>query len=63
MYRRIRTALSISESPLAMPILAGSGTIATAMNFSAGGFVNRGVTIAVFAILCAITYLCFVFGE
>ncbi|MFH0785427.1 MAG: MarC family protein [Pseudomonadota bacterium] len=56
-------ALSISVSPLAIPILAGPGTITTAMNFSAGGFVNMGVTIAVFALLCAITYLCFVFGE
>lgn len=56
-------ALSISVSPLAIPILPGPGTITTAMNFSAGGFVNMGVTIAVFALLCAITYLCFVLGE
>ncbi len=56
-------ALSVSVSPLAIPILAGPGTITTAMNFSAGGFGNMAVTIAVFALLCAITYLCFVFGE
>ncbi len=56
-------ALSVSVSPLAIPILAGPGMITTAMNFSAGGFVNMAVTIAVFAILCAITYVCFVFGE
>ncbi len=55
--------LSVSVSPLAIPILAGPGTITTAMNFSADGFVNMGVTISMFAILCAITYLCFVFGE
>jgi multiple antibiotic resistance protein len=55
--------LSISVSPLAIPILAGPGTITTAMNFSAGGFGNMAVTIAVFALLCAITYLCFIFGE
>jgi multiple antibiotic resistance protein len=55
--------LSVSVSPLAIPILAGPGTITTAMNFSAGGFGNMTVTIAVFALLCAITYLCFVFGE
>ncbi len=55
--------LSVSVSPLAIPILAGPGTITTAMNFSAGGFGNMAVTIAVFALLCAITYLCFVFGE
>ena len=55
--------LSVSVSPLAIPILAGPGTITTAMNFSVGGFGNMAVTIAVFALLCAITYLCFVFGE
>lgn len=55
--------LSVSVSPLAIPILAGPGTITTAMNFSAGGFGNMTVTIAMFALLCAITYLCFVFGE
>ncbi len=48
---------------LAIPILAGLGTITTAMNFSAGGFVNMGVTIAMFAILCTMTYVFFVFGE
>ena len=57
-------ALSIAVSPLAMPILAGPGTIATAMSYSAhGGLVNMLVTIAVFAVLCVITYICFVSGE
>lgn len=56
-------ALSIAVSPLAIPILAGPGTITTAMNFSSGGFPEMAVTIAMFAILSAITYLCFVFGE
>jgi len=57
-------ALSVAISPLAMPILAGPGTIATAMNFSAGGgFMQMIVTIAMFAILCIITYILFVSGE
>jgi len=57
-------ALSVAVSPLAMPILAGPGTIATAMNFSAGGgFMEMVVTIAMFAVLCAVTYILFVFGE
>ncbi len=57
-------ALSVAISPLAMPILAGPGTIATAMNFSArGGLVDMVVTIAMFAVLCVITYVFFVFGE
>ena len=56
-------ALGIAISPLATPILAGPGTIATAMNFSAsGGFMEMVVTIAMFAVLCVITYVLFVFG-
>jgi multiple antibiotic resistance protein len=57
-------ALGVAVSPLAMPILAGPGTIATAMNFSAGsGLMGVVVTIAMFAVLCAITYLLFIYGE
>jgi multiple antibiotic resistance protein len=57
-------ALSIAVTPLAVPILAGPGTIATAMNFaSAGGLVEAGITIAAFAVLCLITYFFFVYGE
>ena len=59
-----KAALSVAVSPLAMPILAGPGTIATAMSFSAvGGLLNVMVTIFAFAILCVITYVFFVFGE
>ncbi|NOZ13083.1 MAG: MarC family protein [Acidobacteria bacterium] len=57
-------ALSVAVSPLAMPILAGPGTIATAMSFSAGaGLPRMAITIAVFAVLCGITYVLFRFGE
>lgn len=57
-------ALGVAVSPLAMPILAGPGTIATAMSFSAdGGLGAMAVTIAAFAVLCAITYALFVGGE
>lgn len=57
-------ALGVAVSPLAMPILAGPGTIATAMNFSAqGGLIEMAVTIAAFAVLCVITYVFFIFGE
>lgn len=50
--------------PLAMPILAGPGTLATAMNFSArGGIGSMLVVIVTFGLLCALTYLVFVFGE
>jgi multiple antibiotic resistance protein len=57
-------ALSVAISPLGMPLLAGPGTIATAMNFSAGGGIAAMVvTISVFAVLCVITYFFFIFGK
>jgi len=56
--------LGVAVSPLAMPILAGPGTIATAMNFVAvRDFSHLAITIGVFALMCAITYLFFVTGE
>ncbi|MEC4686454.1 MAG: MarC family protein [Nitrospirota bacterium] len=56
--------LSIAVSPLAMPILAGPGTIATAMNYSAtGNILEIAITVASFAVLCGITYLFFIFGQ
>ena len=56
-------ALSVAISPLGTPLLAGPGTIATAMTFSAGGGIaSMLVTISVFAALCLITYFFFVFG-
>ena len=60
----LRTQLSVTVSPLAVPILAGPGTIATAMNFAAaGGDHELAVTALAFAVLCIITYFCFVFGQ
>lgn len=60
----MKAALSIAVTPLAMPILAGPGTIATAMNFaSAGSLTDMLVTIVAFAVLCVITYGFFIFGE
>jgi len=57
-------ALSVAISPLAMPILAGPGTIATAMNFAAsGGLAGVGLTLAMFGHLCVITYVIFIYGA
>jgi len=57
-------ALGIAVTPLAMPILAGPGTIATAMNFASTGSITQTiVTIGAFAVLCVITYGFFISGE
>ena len=56
--------LSVAVTPLAIPILGGPGTIATAMNFSStGGLTEVIITTAAFALLCLITYVFFVAGE
>ena len=60
----LASALSVAVSPLAVPILAGPGTIATAMNFAAtGSTMDMIVTIAAFAVLCGITLVFFLYGE
>ena len=57
-------ALGIAITPLAMPILAGPGTIATAMSFAAeataGGLI---AVLAALALICAATWLAFLSGE
>lgn len=54
----------VAVSPLAVPLLAGPGTIATAMNYStSGGSTGIILTMSVFAVLCVITFLCFIFSS
>jgi multiple antibiotic resistance protein len=54
----------LAVSPLAVPLLAGPGTIATAMNYSAsGGMVGILTTVSLFAVLCLITFICFIFSS
>lgn len=62
--KTLEAKMEIAITPLAMPILAGPGTIATAMNFaSAGGVTEFLVTIGAFLLLCVISYVFFVSGE
>jgi len=62
--RSTQAELDVAISPLAMPILAGPGTIATAMNYaSTGGLREFLVSMVAFLVLCAITYAFFVSGE
>lgn len=54
----------VGISPLAVPLLAGPGSIATAMNYSAAaGWQMIIATIISFGILCLITFFCFVYGQ
>lgn len=55
------TADDLAISPLAVPLLAGPGTISTAMSYAAmGGIEFKITTIAVFFVLCVITFICFI---
>ncbi len=58
------SVIRVALTPLAIPILAGPGSIATAMNFAAGGSILAVVTtVAIFGVMSLITYLFFVYGR
>lgn len=58
------TQLALALTPLAIPILAGPGTIVTAVNFVAKGSLLQDImTVSVFASMCLLTYIMFVSGE
>lgn len=57
-------AMDLAISPLAVPLLGGPGTIATAMNYSAtGNMIEIIITAITFACLCVITYFCFIYSK
>ena len=54
----------VAVSPLAIPILAGPGTIVTAMNnITEGGFLQIGIIILIFGVMIGLTYLAFTLSE
>jgi len=54
----------VAITPLAIPILAGPGTISTALNFAGNGNpVHIAVVLGAFAVICAATYIAFLSGE
>lgn len=54
----------VAISPLAIPILAGPGTIVTAMsNVTGGNFLHVIVVIIIFAIMILLTYFAFLTSE
>lgn len=55
---------NIAVSPLAIPILAGPGTIVTAMNFvSNTNYLHIFIVIMIFGLMCLITYFIFSFSD
>ena len=55
---------AIAVSPLAIPILAGPGTIVTAMNDVAGrDYIHFAITIGIFALMILLTYWAFLFSD
>ncbi len=54
----------ITISPLAIPILAGPGTIVTAMNnVNNTDFIHIGLVIAIFGIMILLTYIAFKYSD
>lgn len=54
----------IAISPLAIPILAGPGTIVTAMNFVPNAtYTHIGIVLLVFAVMILLTYLAFILSD
>lgn len=57
-------ALGIAVSPLALPVLAGPGTIATAMNYASESTIPEVVRVlAAFGLVCVVTWAAFVGGP
>ena len=55
---------NVAISPLAIPILAGPGTIVTAMNnVTDADFIHIGIVISVFALMIFLTYLAFSLSD
>ncbi len=55
---------NLAISPLAIPILAGPGTIVKAMNFVTNAtYVHIGIVISIFALMIFLTYLAFSLSD
>ena len=57
--------VNLAISPLAIPILAGPGTISTALSFSAQAntYLKEGIVVFGFALICMATYIAFISAD
>ena len=63
-HNNIDSNSNIAISPLAIPILAGPGTIVTAMNsVTNANYLHIAIVIFIFAILIYLTYIAFLYSE
>ena len=62
--KNIKADDGVAISPLAIPILAGPGTIVTAMsNITSAGLVHIIIVVVIFAIMVLLTYMAFVLSK
>jgi multiple antibiotic resistance protein len=61
----IKSYEDMAVSPLGIPLLAGPGTISTAMNFvgEANSFLYTVLIVLIFAVVCGITYFMFILSK
>lgn len=58
------SVIDIAITPLGIPILAGPGTIATAMNFAAKSTMTQIINVLLaFALICVVTFFAFLSGK
>ncbi len=63
-HTKIEIDEGIAVSPLAIPILAGPGTIVTATNFvTDANYKHIAIVVLIFGIMCYLTYLAFNLSE
>lgn len=61
---KIKNDDGIAISPLAIPILAGPGTIVTAMNYVTNAcYLHIGIVVAIFGLMIYLTYLAFSLSD